>query len=247
MADKKIEKALYGPSTTEVALGALLGFIVGVVVAIGYLVWKPVQRVPALPKEVVPNVVYFIPGNESSTRARNWQAKVKTLTTGGEVAFTEEELNAFAGSLETPPAEKKPATSAKPAPPPKPAEPAKPGDKDAKPAAPEEMFSASGLNFKILKNDKLQISMKCALNYYGIGVEVFAVATGTFGRSGSGYAFQPETFFFGSCPLHKLPSGEAFVTARILGAFKLADLSRTWDKVNSVKIENGLLKISTAP
>jgi len=242
MADKKIEKALYGPSTAEVALGALLGFVIGVAAAVVYLVWKPVQRVPAIPKDAVANVVYFIPGNESSSRARNWQAKVKTLATGGEVAFTEEELNAFAGSLEAPAGEKKPSPPAKPA---KPADPAKPAEKEAKQN--EELFSATGLNFRILKSDKLQISMKCALNYYGFGAEVFSVATGTFVKNGSYYVFQPETFYFGSCPMHKLPVGSAFLTSRIMGSFKLPDSARAWDKITSIKIEGGLLKITTAP
>ena len=38
MADKKLEKALYGPSMTEVALGAVLGLIVGVLAACVYLI-----------------------------------------------------------------------------------------------------------------------------------------------------------------------------------------------------------------
>jgi len=244
MADKKIEKALYGPSTTEVALGALLGFLLGVVVAVVYLVWKPVQRVPALPKEVVPNVVYFIPGTESSTKARNWQAKLKTLTTGGEVSFSEEELNAFGATLELPPTgvEAKPgATPPKPA---KPAEPAKPGEA---PKPQGDLFSATGLNFHILKNDTLQISLKCAINYYGIGTEAFVVATGTFVRSGENFVFQPDTYYFGSCPLHKLPVGSAFVTSRLIASFKLPDSMRAWDKITSMRIDKGLLKITTSP
>ena len=246
MADKKIEKALYGPSTTEVALGALLGFLLGVAVAVVYLVWKPVQRVMQMPKDPAANVVYLLPGTENSTKARNWQAKVKTLTSGGAAIFTEEELNAFAAALETPPpaAPAKPAAGA-PAKPAKPAEPAKPGDAAAKPA--ENMFTATGLNFRIRKDDKLQISMKCALNYYGIGADVFAVATGTFVRSGDNFVFQPETFYFGSCPLHKLPVGSAFVASRILGSFKLPDSMHAWDKISSIKVEGGLLKVTTSP
>jgi hypothetical protein len=242
MADKKIEKALYGPSTTEVALGALLGFLLGVVVAVVYLVWKPVQRVPQMPKDVVANVVYFIPGSENSTRGRGWQAKLKTLTNGGTVTFNEEELNAFAATIEPPPTgtSSQSAEGAKPA---KPGDPAKPAD--AKPQG--NFFTSSGLNFRILKNDLLQISMKCAVNYYGIGTEVFVVATGTFARNGDAYAFQPETYYFGSCPLHKLPIGSAFVTNRILGSFKLPDSMRAWDKISSMKIEGGVIKVTTTP
>ncbi|HVU18736.1 MAG TPA: hypothetical protein VHD32_17665 [Candidatus Didemnitutus sp.] len=245
MADKKIEKALYGPSTTEVALGALLGFVLGVFVSIVYLVWKPVQRVPAIPKDAVANVVYFVPGNENSVRARAWQAKMKTLAAGGEASFSEEELNAFAATLDPAIAEDKPSDKDKK---PAPAKPAKPGEAakpaDAKPNG--EFFTANGVNFRILKNDKLQISLKCGINYYGIGTDAFVLATGSFMRSGNGYVFDADTFYFGSCPLHKLPVGEAFITARILNALKLPDNVRTWDKITSIRIEAGQLKITTS-
>jgi hypothetical protein len=243
MADKKIEKALYGPSTTEVALGAILGFLLGVVVACVYLVWKPVQRVVQMPKEPVPNVVYFLPGTENSTKGRAWQAKLKTLTNGGAASFNEEELNAFASTIEPPPVGTAPKA-------PDPAKPAKPGDaaKPAEPAKPQgDVFTCSDLNFHILKDDKLQISLKCAVNYYGIGTDVYVLATGTFGRVGESYVFQPDTYYFGSCPLHKLPVGSVFITSRILGAFKLPDSMRAWDKISSIKIEGGLMKVTTTP
>jgi hypothetical protein len=242
MADKKIEKALYGPSTTEVALGALLGFVVGVLVAVIYLVWKPVQRVPALPKDPVANVVYFIPGNENSVRARAWQAKLKTLTAGGEASFSEEELNAFAATLDPVPAADKAPADKKPAKPAKPGDPAKPAD--AKQNA--DFFTANAVNFHILKGDKLQISLKCAINYYGIGTDTYVLTTGAFTRSGNGYVFDPDTFYLGSCPLHKLPVGEAFITARILNSLKLPDNARAWDKITSIRIEGGQLKITTS-
>ena len=68
MADKKIEKALYGPSLTEVALGAVLGFIVGIVAACAYLVFKPVQQVLVMPEKAKQSisVVYYLPGSESN-------------------------------------------------------------------------------------------------------------------------------------------------------------------------------------
>lgn len=245
MADKKIEKALYGPSTTEVALGAILGFVLGVIVAIGYLVWKPVQRVMAIPKDAVANVVYLVPGNENSVRARAWQAKMKTLTAGGEASFSEEELNAFAATLDPAMPEEKPAEK-KPAPPAKPGDPAKPADAKAADKPNGEFFTANAVNFRILKNDKLQISLKCGINYYGIGTDAFVKTTGSFMRSGNGYVFDADEFYFGSCPLHKLPVGEAFLTTRILNALKLPANVRTWDKITSIRIEGGQLKITTS-
>ena len=77
MADKKLEKALYGPSMTEVALGAVLGLVIGVLGACVYLVFKPVALVKELPKEPLLSVVYYIPGNESNAKSKGWQAKQK--------------------------------------------------------------------------------------------------------------------------------------------------------------------------
>ena len=92
MADKKIEKALYGPSVTEVALGAVLGLICGVLVACLYLVFKPVQQLKELPKEPSRSVVYYIPGSESSAKSKGWQAKQKQLIDGTGISLVEDEL-----------------------------------------------------------------------------------------------------------------------------------------------------------
>src|SRR6187431_338358 len=97
MADKKIEKALYGPSTTEVALGAILGLAAGLLVACVYLVFRPVLQVKDMPKEkdVVRGAVYFIPGSDNSTKGKTYAAKQKALIGGAPVELTEDELNAW--------------------------------------------------------------------------------------------------------------------------------------------------------
>lgn len=102
MADKKIEKALYGPSTTEVALGAILGLIAGVLAACVFLIFKPVAQVKELPKEPVRGTLYFLPGSESGAKNRGWQAKQKTFAGGGSVDLVEDELNAWAAAKVAP-------------------------------------------------------------------------------------------------------------------------------------------------
>src|SRR5690242_8328134 len=101
MADKKLEKALYGPSVTEVALGAVLGLIAGVLVAVVYLVFKPVAQVKAMPKETLRSVVYYLPGNDSNAKSRGWQAKQKQFLAGTSVTVVEDELNAWSASVGT--------------------------------------------------------------------------------------------------------------------------------------------------
>lgn len=228
MADNKIEKALYGPSTTEVALGAGLGLVVGVVAACVFLVFKPVQSVKALPKEQAKGAVYYIPGSDSPGRAQALPGKLRTLTAGGTASFNEDELNVWAASLGAP--------AAKPG--------AAPGAAKAPP--PEGFLTASAPNFRIV-DGKLQVGFRVTLNYFGLIHEFTAFATGRFTSRGEVLAFEPDTFYFGSCPLHKLPVAAGFVTSRLVGSQKVPDDIRAgWAKVREAVIEGGQLKLTTS-
>ncbi len=235
MADKKVEKALYGPSTFEVALGAVLGLFAGVALACVYLVFKPVQAVKEAPKEPVKGVVYYRAGNFDSAKSRNWQAKLATFTQGGAVVANEEELNAWASSLTAAPAP----AAAKPG--------AKPAEAAPAAAAASEFLSASGLNFR-LDGDRLHVAQKVLLNYYGVSKEVVFQASGTFARGGSGYVFAPTEVYFGSCPLHAVPGAVGALTKALLAKQKVPDDFRTaWAKVAEIGIDGGLLKVTTQP
>jgi hypothetical protein len=251
MADKNIQKALYGPSYFEVALGAILGILVGIVAAVLYFVFKPVEKVTQLPKETVPNVVYFIPGKESATRAKGWAVKQKAFLEGGEVLLKDEELNAWGATL----SDWKPAD---PKSPPKPGTPPPKAGAPAKPAAPanpgepvveeKEVFFAVGApNFSIREN-RLQIALLCHLNYYGVGADVWVKATGRFTRTGDSYSFTPAEFYFGSCPLHLFPAAANYVTTILLAELKLTDgMKLAWSKVSLATIDGEQLKIITKP
>ena len=239
MADKKIEKALYGPSMTEVALGAVLGLIAGVLAAGIYLVFKPVSQVKEMPKEdkIVKGMVYFIPGNESNAKSKNWQAKQKQMTSG--TTFTldlvEDELNAWANTLSAPPA---------PAPtPPKGAKaPAAAPADAAKPAA-DGIFNPGRPNFRIV-DGRLQIGTKCLLNWYGLTYETTIISTGTFTKSGSSLVYTPATLYLGSCPVHLLPALAGPLMSHLISKEKVPDEIRTaWVKVDTATIENGTLKL----
>lgn len=243
MADKNIQKALYGPSYLEVALGAILGIAVGIFAACLYFIFKPVEKVDKMPKEPVANVVYVIPGKESSTRARGWQAKQKTFLEGGEILLREEELNAWGATLsDYKPVD--PKAPVKPVAPAKPAATGKPGDPAAEEPA-EVFFAASAPNFSI-KDNRLQIALVCKLNYYGIGSDVWVKVTGRFTRTGDTYKFTSEEFYFGSCPLHLIPAASSFMTGRILADLKITDeMVQAWGRVNPIIIEGDQLKVVT--
>src|SRR5688572_20447142 len=156
MADKKIEKALYGPSTTEVALGAILGLAAGLLVACVYLVFRPVFQVKEMPKaeDVVRGAVYYTPGAESTSKGKTYAAKQKALIGGAPIELTEEELNAWSAATfgDT-------AKAAAPAGAPAPGGAANPGY--------DGIFNPGVPNFKIVQGN-LQIVTKCVLNWYGV-------------------------------------------------------------------------------
>lgn len=225
--NKKIEKALYGPSATEVALGALLGLLAGVIAACVYLVLKPVTPVKELPKEPVRGMLYYIAGSDSSTKGRTWTAKQKQFVAGTSVTLVEDELNVWAASVfgATPKA------------------PAGAKGAEAK-SADDGIFQPGTPNFRIV-GGKLQIGTKCVLNWYGLTHEVQVIATGGFERAGDRVVFKPETLHFGSCPLHLLPSVAMPLFDHLVGKKKIPDeIKSAWIKLDEVAVDGAALKLT---
>jgi hypothetical protein len=240
MANKKIEKALYGPSTTEVALGAILGLVAGLLVACVYLIFKPVQQVKEMPKEPVRGAVYYLPGSDNNAKGKSYAAKQKALVAGSSVELTEDELNAWSTATfgAAPAAPAKP-----PAPKPgaKPGEPAKP---DANQPALDGILNPGTPNFKI-KDGTLQIGFKCVLNWYGLTQEVMVLTTGTLIRSGDDVVYSPKTIYLGSCPIHLIPGAAGPLMAHLIGKKKAPDeINSAWAKVKGATIEGSTLKLS---
>lgn len=230
MADKKIEKALYGPSMTEVALGAVLGLVAGVLAAGVFLVFKPIVQVKEMPAsdKIVKGAIYYIPGSESSAKSRGWQAKQKQIFSNPTftVDLVEDELNAWANTLAVP-AAPKPAGAAADA---------------AKPAG-DGIFNPGKPNFRIV-DGKLQIGAKCVLNWYGLTHEVMVKTTGTFTKSGDTVVYAPDTIYLGSCPVHLLPALAEPLMSHLISKEKVPDEVRNaWAKLDSAAIENGTLKL----
>jgi hypothetical protein len=235
MADKKVEKALYGPSMVEVALGAVLGLLAGVVLACVYLVFKPVEEVKEVPQEPARGTVYHLTGRTDAAKARAWQAKLTAFTAGGTVIANEEELNAWARSLEG---------AAAPAP----AAGAKAAAPGAPPPAPAGGFiSASDLNFR-LDGQRVHVAQRVLLNYYGISKEVVMQAAGGFTRSGDTWVFRADQVYLGSCPLHAIPGAAGALARALVAKQKVPDDFRAaWSKISEIGVEGGLLKVTTQP
>lgn len=223
MADKKIEKALYGPSLTEVALGALLGLLAGVLMASGYLVFKPVEVIKAPPEEPSISTVYYQAGSESSAKSRGWQAKQQKFVAGQPIVVVEDELNAWAASMRKPSAPKKEGQEA--------------------PAA-EGILIPDVPNFRFVEN-KLQIGLKCTLNWYGLARDVTVQAVGDFRKSGSEFVFVPDKIYLGSCPVHLIPGVSGLLVSQLITRSNIPDEIRAaWAQLGAVSIEGDTLTLA---
>jgi|SRR5882724_11967904 len=247
---KKIDRALYGPSFLEVILGAVLSFVLGLVLAAVYLIAKPIALVREMPKEPVRGMVYYIEGSKDVTKGKVWVRKKKVLLGGGSVALTEDELNA---AVEVPPDKSKPVIPPSPAPAPKPAAPAdksKPGAPASPatppmatpagpPAVPGQLLAVGTLNFR-LHDGQLQIGVPCTVTVPVVGYNqpVTVVATGGFAREGDVFVFEPKSFYVGSLLVDRLPGVADMVTKKIMAAQTIPpDLAAAWKKLADVNFD----------
>ncbi len=225
---KKIDRALYGPSWFEVIFGAFLSVVIGLVLAVVYLVAKPVTTVKELPKEPVPGMVYYIEGSKDATKGRSWVAKRQQLVAGMSVQVTEEEINAAIAGVNAPAPKKPGAKAEEPAP-----------EAEAKPGP----FQAGAPNFRI-RDSVVQISTPVTVNALDLGLNVLVHARGTFEKQGDRFVFTPKTLLVGSCPVEKIPGAATYVLRQFLGAQAIPeDIAGAWAKLANVSVEGALLKL----
>ncbi|MDB6167139.1 MAG: hypothetical protein JWM88_3 [Verrucomicrobia bacterium] len=235
---KKVDRALYGPSWTEVILGAVLAAALGVVLAAVYLVLKPVTQVKEIPKEPVPGMIYYIEGSHDSAKARRLVAKQQAFLKGGPIELSEDELNLAVMPVTT-------STPAKSAPPAKGAPPAK------TPAAEPEatgFLTAGASNFR-LTSGRLQMSVPLHVKYALVGLDttILVQSQGVFEKVGDVFVYQPDTVYLGSCPVHRIPMLKGMVMKKFLNADRFPpDMATAWDKLADVRIEGSTLKLGMA-
>jgi hypothetical protein len=238
MKDKKLERALYGPSLMEVTLGAVLSVGLGVVGAVGFLLYKPVETVKQLPKEAdrVPGQIYFVEGSKDTGKAKQWRTKRKHLaeSTPGEIAFIEDELNAwFAPDVAAKPVSK-PGPAAQPA-------------VDAEAPVPDEIVTWSNPSFRIA-DSKMQVSCTATLNplrLIALDVPLIVQASGGFEKQGDEFMYVPQTVYVGSLPLHRIPGATSYLIHRARQSQALPEQGlEAWKKVDNVALDGRELKIS---
>jgi hypothetical protein len=231
MASRKIDRAKYGPSTTEVFLGAMLSILLGLIFALAYLVTKPVQIAKSSAKEPVAGQTTFVRGTRDDDRGKQWLRKKQLFTEGNSVAVNEDELNAWI-SAGTEPERPKPNTPKKLT--------------QAIPPPPVGILSFSTPNFRI-RNGTLQIGCEGTLDLEMVALKQPLVmrATGQFVKNGDGFIFVPEQFYLGCCPLHRLPGVANLVFDRLLEDVKIpGNIAAAWRKLADVSVEGSSLLLT---
>jgi hypothetical protein len=230
MGSRKIDKAKYGPGWGEIIIGAVLSLALGAVLAVAFLVAKPVAAVKELPKERPVGTVYYIEGSRSTENGKQWLRKKQLLTEGSSVTLNEDELNAWITTETAAPPPAKPAA----------------GQKAAPPAPTAGLIELGTPNFRI-HDGLLQIGSKGTLNldWFGLKQSIIVQVAGRFVKQGGGFVFAPEQFCVGSCPIHRLPGLGGLVFRRLLAKEKVPDdLADAWKKLTDVSIEGNTLKLT---
>jgi hypothetical protein len=251
----KSSRGGYEPSWTEVTIGALLSVLIGAVLAVVFLVLKPVIIVKDEPKddERDRSSVYFIEGSRDPAKAKLASAKRKSFVAGDSVVVDENELNSFiapAAGAPVKPADPlpaaKPAPGAKAAPPAKAPPPAAPETKPGAPAPiPSGLRYVAGVpNFRI-NDSALQLAVPTKIYVFGLELNVIVQGRGTFVKSGENFVYDPTTLLVGSCPVDRLPMARNFVVKKIFEAQPVPeDIIKAWSTLSDVAVVGTALKLT---
>jgi hypothetical protein len=258
MRNRKLERALYGPTIYEITLGLFLSIALGAGLAIVFLIFKPAEVVKEIPKadERVQGMTYYVAGSVDYAKGKQWMRKRQMLidSTPGEVALTEDDLNVWfmssttAGQQAT---EKKAKAEAEAAAKQPAKKPVKPGAKNA-PAAepipsevpPEDLITPSVVNFRI-RDGVVQVGLPTTINTLGYTFPVVAQARGGFEKKGDAYMFVPDEVMIGSLPLHRFPHAVDYMMEKVMSSEALPpELMAAWGKVKTVVVDGNQIKLT---
>lgn len=220
----KLRRKLDGPGWVEVFFGAALSLLLGVVLAVAFLVFKPVTTVKELPKEPEKNTVYFIEGSRETSKTRQVTAKRTQMAQGQSVVLNHDELNTLVMPPKVPQDPKNLELS--------------------KEEGADGMITPGLPNFR-MQDGVMQIGVPLTLKAYDTEHEVILQTRGTFAKVGETVVFQPKELYVGSCPLERLPAVRDFVLKQIFAKSKLPDeVVALWQNVDEATIEGSMLRLT---
>jgi hypothetical protein len=221
----KNAKLQKGPSWIEVGLGAVLSLLLGGALGAAYLVFRPVPKVAAAPKDAPASAVYYIEGGRDFDKTAELNEKRKAFDAGQSVSVTEGELNVLLGDDVPPP------------PPPS----GKPGDKPAAPVV--RAIDPGPLNARI-HDGKIQFGNTVSISVLGITSQLVVQATGVFTKHGSAFEFDPEVAYVGGCPVQRFLVLRGWILNRFLFAHPVPDdIAAAWSKLVDVHVDGATLRL----
>lgn len=224
---KKVDRAVHGPTWTEVILGALLSLILGAVLGALLLVFRPVTVARELPKEPEKRAVYYIEGSREAGPGREAPAKRKAFLAGQSVTVNEAEINALIGASRVD-AEKKGGE--------------KPKDGKAAEAAGGGAFVVGAPVVRIA-NGEFQVGAPVTIDL--LGHKIIAQARGGFEKDGQVFVFKPTEIYLGSCPLQRLPLLSGMLRSKFVAAQPIPeDIMEAWQKLAAVSVQGKTLKLT---
>ncbi len=245
---KKIDRAAHGPSLAEIVIGVILSVVLGVLAGAVLLILRPVVVAKEMPKEKDrdPRAIYYIEGSRDTAKAKQALAKRKAFVEGQSIVATEDEINTIANPTApaTPAAGKAGEKKG----------PEKKGDPKAKekekekeappPANSDEMLAVGAPNVRLNGGD-VQLGVPVTINALGLGQRVIMQAHGGFVKKDNVFVYEPETIYFGSCPIQRLPFLAGYLRGKVLDGVKIPeDIKASWAKVTNVAVEGNSIKLT---
>ena len=248
---KKIDRAAHGPSLTEILLGVVLSVVLGVLAGAVLLILRPVVVAKEMPKEkdLDPRAIYYIEGSRDTAKAKQALAKRKAFVEGQSIVVTEDEINSIANPAPAAPPGAKAGDKKGPEKKADPKAKGKDGKEKEKEAPPPEANSGEALavgapNVRINGKD-IQLGVPVTVNALGLGQRVIFQAHGGFVKKDNVFVYEPDTIYFGSCPIQRLPFLAGYVRNKVLDGVKIPeDIKASWAKVTNVAVEGNAVKLT---
>lgn len=216
----KFERSLYGPSVTEVTLGAFLSIVVGALLAMIYLMAKPVETVKSLPEEPAPATVYYVQGSSNGGKGRQYLRKRQLFIEGGPaevLRLSEDELNAWISSSRAHPEAASTGTG---------------------------LLAPQSVNFRV-RDGSLQVGLPCSINVLGLTRPIIVQARGGFDRKGERFVFRPDELYVGSLAVSRIPGLTPLLVNRLLDAQDIpAETYQAWKRLDQVAVEGDQLVLA---
>jgi hypothetical protein len=220
----RLQRKIDGPGWVEVIFGAALSLLLGVVLAVVFLVFKPVTMAKEMPKEPAENTVYYVEGTREGSKIREVSAKRRLMAEGRSVVLNEDELNTLVMPPNLPPQPKKMELP--------------------QPEQDPDMIVPGLPNFRV-RDNVMQIGVPVELNAYEMKHKIVLQTRGAFAKSGESVIFQPADLYIGSCPLGRLPAVRDFVVKKIFQKSELPDdVVAAWKNVADATIEGSTLRLT---